>query len=137
MNDHERLEKNILKSVYRYETKKTVSYYVSLVGVLLGLGLLLYGFGGAAVEVVVENDILPTFTSMLNDWKSVWFALQASYEMATFAVPVWGQLVVFSILTMIVYVCVSVLRKRTILLKRLRSLIHYWSQSSPREDRQT
>jgi hypothetical protein len=137
MNDNARLEKNILNSVYRYETKKTIRYYASLLAVLVGLGVLLYGFGGAAIDAVVENDILPTFIGMLNGWKSVWFALQASYEMATFAVPIWGQIVVFCIIAILIYIAVSVVRKRSILVKRMRSLIHYWTRPLPREDRQT
>lgn len=137
MNTNERLEKNILNSIYRYETKNTIRYYVSLIAMVLGLGLLLYGIGGAAIDALIENDILPTFVGMLNGWKSVWFALQASYEMATFAVPIWAQIIVFCIIILLSYIALSVIRKRSVLAKRLRSLIHYWTQASPQEDRRT
>lgn len=126
MKNNSQREKNIIRSVYRYETKQTVLYYIQTFLFYCLLGVLLYGFVGTAYDLLIAYDILYLPAS-----------LTTMYEMATFAVPLWAQMIIILLVILLIALVMHTIRNAGIVFAKLRGIITYWYQEGRRGDSQT
>lgn len=126
MNTQTQREQNIIRSVFRYETKKTTLYSLQTAILYIAIGLLLYGFAGAAYDLLMEYEILLLPANLIT-----------TYEMATFAIPLWAQAVILLLIIMFVLLIIHTLKNSALFIAKIRRITMYWFREANRKDSQT
>jgi len=137
MNANHKREQSIINSVFQYETKRVTLSTFQVILFYIVLAVLLYGFGSTALDFLIENDIHTLPGSLITDWSSVVYALQASYELATFAVPIWAQVVIILLITILVLFTIQVTMHVRTFYTKSKQIMSYWIRRVLRTDFQT
>lgn len=66
-----KLEKNILEKIYKIETKRTASYFISRFIILITLGFVSLIFTTVIIEILKEQSSFDLFDFLKDDWEMV------------------------------------------------------------------
>ena len=135
MNTSSPFEKKIIRSVYRYETKRTVRNAVVITFLLLLLGLTLYGIGGVALHRLISFGVYDVILAALSDMRNFVDYMQTGLEITLFEVPIEGIVIILVTLVSLFYLLVQLWRNRKVIGGRLISLIRYWFARRHRQEK--
>ena len=123
-----KLEKKILKKVYRFETKRTLKEIFLKSIAFIFLGLAIFIFSNIFYEILKEQktfDLLEIFTEDFEVMKKYFFD---NVSLIFFELPKVLLVVLLILLSLLIFLLLTLMKNYKKIKNKIKSLLKYWRE---------